>query len=163
MPVRAWKATAPDFTGHRPQIAGNCGADRSDRPTPLPAKPKPPHRHAAAARPPRGCAVGAARLRAGTAARLRVAAPYCELPGATRPVTGDTAPHGQRPAELHNPRITQSRSGKGCRRLKGVGTPKGRGGRLRPGESGAGCGLPSGARRPQAGGVSGSCPQGRDA
>ncbi|GHN94418.1 hypothetical protein MY006_50550 [Escherichia coli] len=38
--------------------------------------------------------MGAARLRAGTAARLRVAAPYCELPGAARPVTGDTAPHG---------------------------------------------------------------------
>ncbi|GHN94388.1 hypothetical protein MY006_50250 [Escherichia coli] len=54
--------------------------------------------------------MGAARLRAGTAARLRVAAPYCELPGATRPVTGDTAPHGQRPAELHNPRITQRAS-----------------------------------------------------
>ncbi|GHN94377.1 hypothetical protein MY006_50140 [Escherichia coli] len=52
--------------------------------------------------------MGAARLRAGTAARLRVAAPYCELPGATRPVTGDTAPHGQRPAELHNPRITHT-------------------------------------------------------
>ena len=95
MPARAWKATAPDSTGHRGQFAGNCGADRRARPNPLPAKPKPPHRHAAAARPPRGCAVGAARLRAGTAARLRVAAPYCELPGATRPVTGDTAPHGQ--------------------------------------------------------------------
>ncbi|WP_206665586.1 hypothetical protein, partial [Salmonella enterica] len=39
MPVRAWKATAPDSTGHRPQIAGNCGTDRSNRPTPLPAKP----------------------------------------------------------------------------------------------------------------------------
>ncbi|MVD59653.1 hypothetical protein D9R18_19070, partial [Proteus mirabilis] len=56
----------------------------------------PARRHAAAARPPRGCAVGAARLRAGTAARLRVAAPYCELAAAARPVTGDTAP--SRPA-----------------------------------------------------------------
>ncbi len=148
MPDRAWKATAPDSTGHRPQIAGNSRADRIARPAPSLISHKPAHRHAAAARPPRGCAVGAARLRAGTAARLRVAAPYCELPGATRPVTGDTAPHGQRPAELHNPRITQRCFGKGCRRLKGVGTPKGRGGRLRPGESGAGCGLPSGARRP---------------
>lgn len=119
MPVRAWKATAPDSTGHRGQIAGNCGADRRARPTPLPAKPEPPFRHAAAARPPRGCAVGAARLRAGTAARLRVAAPYCELPGATRPVTGDTAPHGQRPVELHNPRITQraSYSASSCTQL----------------------------------------------
>lgn len=40
------------------------------------------HRHATAARPPRGCVVGAARLRAGTAARLRVAAPYCALAAA---------------------------------------------------------------------------------
>nr|WP_159413208.1 hypothetical protein [Klebsiella pneumoniae] len=42
----------------------------------------PARRHAAAARPPRWCAVGAARLRAGTAARLRVAAPYCALAAA---------------------------------------------------------------------------------
>ena len=152
MPVRAWKATAPDFTGHRPQIAGNCGADRSDRPTPLPAKPEPAYRHAAAARPPRGCAVGAARLRAGTAARLRVAAPYCELPGATRPVTGDTAPHGQRPAELHNPRITQSRSGKGCRRLKALAPRRGGAaacGRASPAQ-GVACQAERGGRRPEA-------------
>nr|QBQ67113.1 Hypothetical protein [Klebsiella pneumoniae] len=32
---------------------------------------------------------------------------------------------------------------------------------MRPGESGAGCGLPSGARRPKAGGVSGRCPRKR--
>nr|VUD38707.1 Uncharacterised protein [Escherichia coli] len=92
MPVRAWKATAPDSTGHRPQIAGNCGTDRSNRPPPSLLSHNPARRHAAAARPPRGCAVGAARLRAGTAARLRVAAPYCELAAAARPVTGDTAP-----------------------------------------------------------------------
>ncbi|MGS3242741.1 hypothetical protein ACB321_31980, partial [Klebsiella michiganensis] len=36
MPVRAWKATAPDLTGHRPQIAGNRNADRIARPSPLP-------------------------------------------------------------------------------------------------------------------------------
>lgn len=41
MPVRAWKATAPDLTGHRPQIAGNRNADRIARPSPLPAKPYP--------------------------------------------------------------------------------------------------------------------------
>nr|QIZ17407.1 hypothetical protein [Leclercia adecarboxylata] len=28
--------------------------------------------------------------------------------GRTRPVTGDTPPYDQRPAELHNPRITQA-------------------------------------------------------
>ncbi len=28
--------------------------------------------------------------------------------GRTRPVTGDTTPYDQRPAELHNPRITQA-------------------------------------------------------
>ena len=70
--------------------------------------PNPAHRHATAARPPRGCVVGAARLRAGTAARLRVAAPYCALAAAARQVTGDTPPYDQRPAELHNPRITQA-------------------------------------------------------
>ncbi|MDH8324105.1 hypothetical protein QIG73_26835, partial [Klebsiella pneumoniae] len=36
MPVRAWKASAPDLTGHRPQIAGNRNADRIARPSPLP-------------------------------------------------------------------------------------------------------------------------------
>ncbi|KMB32157.1 hypothetical protein SL56_05083, partial [Klebsiella pneumoniae] len=29
-----WKATAPDLTGHRPQIAGNRNADRIARPSP---------------------------------------------------------------------------------------------------------------------------------
>jgi hypothetical protein len=51
-------------------------------------------------------AVGAARLRAGTAARLRVAAPYCALAAAAG--YGDTTPYDKRPAELHNPRITQA-------------------------------------------------------
>lgn len=94
--VRAWKATTPELNGHRPQIAGNRNADRIARPSPSLQSHNPARRHAAAARPPRGCAVGAARLRAGTAARLRVAAPYCELAAAARPVTGDTAP--SRPA-----------------------------------------------------------------
>ena len=82
MSVRAWKATAPDLTGHRPQIAGNRNADRIARHSPSLQSHNPARRHAAAARPPRWCAVGAARLRAGTAARLRVAAPYCALAAA---------------------------------------------------------------------------------
>ncbi|BCY66053.1 hypothetical protein TUM12132_51120 (plasmid) [Klebsiella pneumoniae] len=61
--------------------------------------------------------MGAARLRAGTAARLRVAAPYCELAAAARPVTGTPHRHGQRPTELHNPRIMQETNHD--RRLKG--------------------------------------------
>ena len=61
--------------------------------------------------------MGAARLRAGTAARQRVAAPYCELAAAARPVTGDTTPYDKRPAELHNPRIMQETNHD--RRLKG--------------------------------------------
>ena len=80
--VRAWKATTPDLNGHRPQIAGNRNADRIARPSPSLQSPNPARRPAAAARPPRWCAVGAARLRAGTAARLRVAAPYCALAAA---------------------------------------------------------------------------------
>ena len=78
MPVRAWKATTPDLNGHRPQIAGNRNADRIARPSPSLQSHNPARRHAAAARPPRWCAVGAAR------------------------------PYGQCPAELHNPRITQA-------------------------------------------------------
>ncbi len=54
----------------------------SPDPAPSLQSPNPAHRHTAAVRPPRGCAVGAARLRAGTAARLRVAAPYCALAAA---------------------------------------------------------------------------------
>ena len=100
------RRTPPDTGGKSPETAGMTGSPGQP---PALISHKPAHRHAAAARPPRGCAVGAARRRAGTA-RLRVAAPYCELPGAMRPVTGDTAPHGQRPAELHNPRITQMAS-----------------------------------------------------
>ncbi len=107
MPVRAWKATTPDLNGHRPQIAGNRNADRIARPSPSLQSHNPARRHAAAARPPRWCAVGAARLRAGTAARLRVAAPYCAL-GPHAAGYGDTTPYDQRPAELHNPRITQA-------------------------------------------------------
>ena len=87
--VRAWKATTPELNGHRPQIAGNRNADRIARPSPSLQSHNPARRHAAAARPPRGCAV------------LRVS-------GRTRPVTGDTPPYDQRPAELHNPQITQA-------------------------------------------------------
>ena len=76
----------------------------SPDPAPSLQSPNPAHRHTAAVRPPRGCAV----LRAGTAARLRDAAPYCALAAAARPVTGDTPPYHQRPAELHNPQITQA-------------------------------------------------------
>ena len=82
MPVRAWKATAPETA----TLTGSPG------PAPSLQSPNPAHRHAAAARPPRVCAVGAV---------LRVS-------GRTRPVTGDTPPYDQRPAELHNPRITQA-------------------------------------------------------
>lgn len=49
--------------------------------------------------------------------------------GRTRPVTGDTPPYDQRPAELHNPRITQATymsiwesahlAGRGCVRQPG--------------------------------------------
>jgi hypothetical protein len=107
MPVRAWKATTPDLNGHRPQIAGNRNADRIARPSPSLQSHNPARRHAAAARPPRWCAVGAAPARgnggppSGRGAVLRVS-------GRTRPVTGDTTPYDQRPAELHNPRITQA-------------------------------------------------------
>ncbi|RBZ35086.1 hypothetical protein DM068_16095 [Klebsiella pneumoniae] len=34
--------------------------------------------------------------------------PVLRVSGRTRPVTGDTTPYDQRPAELHNPRITQA-------------------------------------------------------
>ena len=87
------RRTPPDTGGKSPETAGMTGSPGQP---PALISHKPAHRHAAAARPPRGCAVGAARLRAGTAARLRVAAPYCELPGAARPVTGDAAPHEKR-------------------------------------------------------------------
>nr|QIS32277.1 hypothetical protein [Klebsiella pneumoniae] len=87
------RRTPPDTGRKSPETAGLTGA--TGQPPSL-LSHSPARRHAAAARPPRGCAVGAARLRAGTAARLRVAAPYCELAAAARPVTGDTAP--SRPA-----------------------------------------------------------------
>lgn len=48
-----------------PETAGLTGA--TGQPPSL-LSHNPARRHAAAARPPRGCAVGAARLRAGTAA-----------------------------------------------------------------------------------------------
>ena len=99
------RRTPPDTGRKSPETAMlNVSPD----PAPSLQSPNPAHRHTAAVRPPRGCAVGAARLRAGTAARLRVAAPYCELAAAARPVTGDTTPYDKRPAELHNPRITQA-------------------------------------------------------
>nr|QIS32292.1 hypothetical protein [Klebsiella pneumoniae] len=79
------RRTPPDTGRKSPETAGLTGA--TGQPPSL-LSHSPARRHAAAARPPRGCAVGAARLRAGTAARLRVAAPYCELAAATRPVTG---------------------------------------------------------------------------
>jgi hypothetical protein len=104
MPVRAWKATTPDLNGHRPQIAGNRNADRIARPSPsLQSHKQPPPQ---LPRPPRWCAVGAARLRAGTAARLQ-SRRHCAL-AAARGGYGDTTPYDQRPAELHNPRITQA-------------------------------------------------------
>nr|BBI29320.1 hypothetical protein [Klebsiella pneumoniae] len=87
------RRTPPDTGRKSPETAGLTGATGQP---PFLLSHNPARRHAAAARPPRGCAVGAARLRAGTAARLRVAAPYCELAAAARPVTGDTAP--SRPA-----------------------------------------------------------------
>jgi hypothetical protein len=107
MPVRAWKATTPDLNGHRPQIAGNRNADRIARPSPSLQSHNPARRHAAAARPPRWCSGRRAPARgnggppSGRGAVLRVS-------GRTRPVTGDTTPYDQRPAELHNPRITQA-------------------------------------------------------
>ncbi len=106
MPVRAWKATTPDLNGHRPQIAGNRNADRIARPSPSLQSHNPARRHAAAARPPvvrgrRAPARGNGGPPSGRGAVLRVS-------GRTRPVTGDTTPYDQRPAELHNPRITQA-------------------------------------------------------
>ncbi|VDA77557.1 hypothetical protein BANRA_05645 [Klebsiella pneumoniae] len=106
MPVRAWKATTPDLNGHRPQIAGNRNADRIARPSPSLQSHNPARRHAAAARPHGGAQWARAPARgngppSGRGAVLRVS-------GRTRPVTGDTTPYDQRPAELHNPRITQA-------------------------------------------------------
>ncbi len=109
MPVRAWKATAPDSTGHRGQIAGNCGADRRARPTPpaKPITPSPPRSCRTSPRgaqwAPRACARERRHPPAGRGAVLRVT-------GRHAAGYGDTAPHGQRPAELHNPRITQRAS-----------------------------------------------------
>jgi hypothetical protein len=107
MPVRAWKATTPDLNGHRPQIAGNRNADRIARPSPSLQSHNPARRHAAAASPTvvrsgrRAPARGNGGPPSGRGAVLRVS-------GRTRPVTGDTTPYDQRPAELHNPRITQA-------------------------------------------------------
>ena len=108
------KVTAPDSTGHWPQIAGNCGTDRSNRPTPplaitQPAATQLPH-------VPTGCGAGARQAGYGGPPAGRGAV-IGELAAAARPVTGTPHRHGQRSTELHNPRIMQETNHD--RRLKG--------------------------------------------
>jgi hypothetical protein len=78
----------------------------SPDPAPSLQSPNPAHRHTAAVRPPRGAQWApracARERRPAFGSRRR-----CAL-GRTRPVTGDTTPYDKRPAELHNPRITQA-------------------------------------------------------
>ncbi|WP_229714490.1 hypothetical protein, partial [Yersinia enterocolitica] len=56
------RRTPPDTGRKSPETAGLTGATGQP---PFLLSHNPARRHAAAARPPRGCAVGAARLRAG--------------------------------------------------------------------------------------------------
>ncbi len=106
--VRAWKATTPELNGHRPQIAGNRNAERIARARPHPAKPK-------SRSPPHSCRMSPTGVRSGRPAPARGnggppsgRGAVLRVSGRTRPVTGDTTPYDQRPAELHNPRITQA-------------------------------------------------------
>jgi hypothetical protein len=103
--VRAWKATTPELNGHRPQIAGNRNAERIARPSP-PCKAlipltatQLPYVPTGVRRAPRACA---RERRPAFGSRRRTA----RRPHAAG--YGDTTPYDKRPAELHNPRITQA-------------------------------------------------------